>query len=54
MVIKGFDDACWNGDRGEEDDRDPVEHAYGPKIPNANGFSHRPFPPDMKPEAGMR
>jgi FKBP-type peptidyl-prolyl cis-trans isomerase 2 len=56
MVIKGFDDGLLGMEVGEKKTIEiPVEDAYGPKDPEAIiEFPKDRFPPDMKPEIGMR
>lgn len=56
MVIKGFDDGLLGMAVGEKKTIEiPVEDAYGPKDPEAIiEFPKDRFPPDMKPEVGMR
>jgi FKBP-type peptidyl-prolyl cis-trans isomerase 2 len=56
MVIKGFDDGLLGMAVGEKKTIEiPVEDAYGPKDPEAIiEFPKDRFPPDMKPEIGMR
>ena len=56
MVIKGFDDGLLGMEVGEKKTvQIPVEDAYGPKDPSmVMDFPIDRFPPDMKPEAGMR
>jgi FKBP-type peptidyl-prolyl cis-trans isomerase 2 len=56
MVIKGFDDGLLGMAVGEKKTIEiPVEDAYGPKDPEAIiEFPIDRFPPDMKPEPGMR
>ncbi len=56
MVIKGFDDGLMGMTVGQKKTIEiPVEHAYGPKDPQmVMDFPVDRFPPDMKPEIGMR
>lgn len=56
MVIKGFDDGVMGMEVGQKRTvQIPAENAYGPH--NADmllEFPSEQFPPDMKPEVGMR
>jgi FKBP-type peptidyl-prolyl cis-trans isomerase 2 len=56
MVIKGFDDGLMGMTIGQKKTIEiPVENAYGPKDPQMlMDFPIDRFPPDMKPEIGMR
>jgi len=56
MVIKGFDDGLLGMTVGEKKTIEiPVGDAYGEKDPQMlMDFPIDRFPPDMKPEAGMR
>ncbi len=56
MVIKGFDDGLMGMTIGQKKTiQIPVENAYGPKDPQMLiDFPIDRFPPDMKPEVGMR
>ncbi|HXB91502.1 MAG TPA: peptidylprolyl isomerase [Puia sp.] len=56
MVIKGFDDGLLGMAVGEKKTIEiAVEDAYGPKDPEAIiEFPIDRFPPEMKPEVGMR
>jgi FKBP-type peptidyl-prolyl cis-trans isomerase 2 len=55
-VIKGFDDGVTGMSVGQKKTIEiPVDDAYGPKDPNMIvEFPIANFPPDMKPEIGMR
>src|SRR6266566_1334219 len=56
MVIKGFDEGVLGMTVGDKRTIEiPVEHAYGVKDPQMlMDFPVDRFPPDMKPEVGMR
>jgi peptidylprolyl isomerase len=56
MVIKGFDDGVMGMNVGAKKTINiPVDEAYGPRDPERIvEFPKANFPPDMKPEAGMR
>ena len=56
MVIKGFDDGLMGMAIGQKKTIEiPIENAYGPKDPQMlMDFPIDRFPPDMKPEIGMR
>lgn len=56
LVIKGFDDGVMGMGVGEKRTINiPVDEAYGPKDPERMvEFPKANFPPDMKPEVGMR
>ena len=56
MVIKGFDDGVMGMNVGDKKTINiPVDEAYGPRDPERIvEFPKANFPPDMKPETGMR